>query len=378
MAATEAGGQRRRGSGRRGASPAKGVTPERRGERGEASQRLGSEREGATAAGDGVRRWRQWWRGEGAEERAATTAAPGGRSTVLPSSLSRGEKKGDGGKGRVTAEGDGLAGDRGDDDARAVRHGSGLRERGRRRPESPSGVLSGDGERQEQRLGSAGRWRTADGGCSTAVGRGREGGEHGFKRGAKVVGRRGGWGARALQPYAVSNVAILGTNQPLDEPNIFPETANKLKRHIESGKTEFPIHLDQAKYESILREVFPLATSKPHKVQEGTTAVSSDSSSHVVAAAAAAAAATAAAATTAATLEKVQIEQIIDKAKQDILQCILQELQQQLPEADKSLEENGVTKPKPQFRMSMLLLPLKPRKTSRQQPRMKQRKTRHQ
>nr|XP_025877498.1 uncharacterized protein LOC112936047 [Oryza sativa Japonica Group] len=97
----------------------------------------------------------------------------------------------------------------------------------------------------------------------------------------------------------------------------------------------------QTKYESILREVFPLATSKPHKVQEGTTAVSSDSSSHVVAAAAAAAAATAAAATTAATLEKVQIEQIIDKAKQDILQCILQELQQQLPEADKSLEENG-------------------------------------
>ncbi|KAF2911906.1 hypothetical protein DAI22_11g216000 [Oryza sativa Japonica Group] len=134
---------------------------------------------------------------------------------------------------------------------------------------------------------------------------------------------------RALQPNAVSNVAIMGTNQPLDEQNIFPETANKLKKHIESGQTEFSIHLDQAKYESILREVFPLATSKPQKVQE--------------------AAAAAAAATTAATLEKVQIEQIIHKTKQDILQCILQELQQQqqLPEADKSLKEEGVTKPKP-------------------------------
>uniref|UniRef100_A0A0D3HPF2 Uncharacterized protein n=1 Tax=Oryza barthii TaxID=65489 RepID=A0A0D3HPF2_9ORYZ len=142
---------------------------------------------------------------------------------------------------------------------------------------------------------------------------------------------------RALQPNAVSNVAIMGTNQPLDEQNIFPETANKLKKHIESGQSEFSIHLDQAKYESILREVFPLATSKPQKVQEGTTAISSDSSSHV------------AAATTAATLEKVQIEQIIHKTKQDILQCILQELQQQqqLPEADKSLKEEGLTKPKP-------------------------------
>ncbi|EEE69484.1 hypothetical protein OsJ_28910 [Oryza sativa Japonica Group] len=148
---------------------------------------------------------------------------------------------------------------------------------------------------------------------------------------------------RALQPNAVSNVAIMGTNQPLDEQNIFPEMANKLKKHIESGQTEFSIHLDQAKYESILREVFPLATSKPQKVQEGTTALSSDSSSHVAAATAAAAAAT-----TAATLEKVQIEQIIHKTKQDILQCILQELQQQqLPEADKSLKEEGLTKPKP-------------------------------
>ncbi|KAF0896801.1 hypothetical protein E2562_028099 [Oryza meyeriana var. granulata] len=115
-----------------------------------------------------------------------------------------------------------------------------------------------------------------------------------------------------------------------EDEKIVVETARMLKQHIEAAQTAFPFRLPHTIYEYILRDIFP--DKKPLQSQKAT------------------AAAAAAAAEAATTSGNVQIKEIIDKVKQDILHDVLQELQQQkrlsrLHKADKSPKELASHKP---------------------------------
>lgn len=153
-------------------SPAKGKTPEWRGERGEASHRLGLGREGATAAGDGAMQWRARQRREEAEERGGAHGGARRGSTVLPSPLSREEKKGDGGGRGLPWKGE-LAREERGDGARAVRHGSGPRERKTAGLGSPSGALGAWTTATRGSNGTAGwrGWKVLSGGKGGSSGR---------------------------------------------------------------------------------------------------------------------------------------------------------------------------------------------------------------